>query len=133
MDKFVLSRTSRRLGKNRYIGEPSHLSQQTSTSKNQPKALKSALTRLLKGETDVLADPRIIDALPAVVKQLTGKGRTKTAQALIQGLLAKLMESEQKQERSRIVEALARTGPAALPVIGRQVKSDAPWYFLATT
>ncbi|MBI9084818.1 MAG: HEAT repeat domain-containing protein [Desulfobacterales bacterium] len=104
--------------------------EETRQRKDQMARFKIAMERLLKGQTEALADPEVVEALPATVNRLLRKGKTQTAETLIQGLLGRLLTSPERKERTRIIEAVVDTGPAALPVITRQITPDTPWYYL---
>lgn len=104
--------------------------EETSRRNAQMARFKIAMESLVKGQTEALADPEVVEALPATVNKLLGKGKTQTAETLIQGLLGRLLASPERKERTRIIEAVVDTGPAALVVITRQITPDTPWYYL---
>lgn len=101
-----------------------------SQRQGQMSRLKTAMDQLLHGRVEALADPEIVRAMPATVDKLLEKGKAQTADTLIQALLARLLESPSREERTRIIDAVTATGPAALGVVTRQITPEAPWYYL---
>jgi CRP-like cAMP-binding protein len=96
----------------------------------QMKRFKAAMEQILRGRTDALADSEVMETLPVTVNQLIAKGKAQTAEAIIKRLLDNLRVSQDRQERTLILEALTRIGAPTLPAVISEMTPNAPWYYL---